>query len=302
MSRVAIWIANGVLFALCCFLVASLLNELAAEWLGADTKAGAIAAPAPRAPERSWQDRQVILERNLFNVSTLASVETTPVPEEELLEATKLPLELRGTVASENPALAWAAVEDTQSRRNLVVRVDDRLLDRARVLRIERRRIVLENGGRREELALAEEDGESAQQRQTGPRPLRQAQRRPRRRARNDSRVRQLAEDRFAVRRSDVQEAARNPAQLFSQARILPKYEGGQMVGVQLNAIKPGSLFEQIGLQDGDTITELNGIAVTSPQDSANLLRELTDADSFSVIVTRADGQEQTLNYEVGGE
>ena len=61
---------------------------------------------------------------------------------------------------------------------------------------------------------------------------------------------------------------ANNPAALFSQARILPKYENGQMVGVQVNAIKAGSLFQQIGLQDGDTITEFNGIQVTGQQES----------------------------------
>ncbi len=298
MSRVGIWIANVVLFSLCCFLVASILNELAAEWLEDDTRARSAVAPAPSAPARTWQDRQMILTRNLFNVSTLAPTRP-PQPEDEKLEATRLPLELRGTVASENPALAWAAVEDTQNRRNLVVRVDDRLLDRARVLRIERRRIVLENDGRREELALSEEDG--APSASSAPAPRRRARTERREPQRDLSRVRKLAEDRFAVQRRDVEEVARNPAQLFSQARILPKYEAGQMVGVQLNAIKPGSLFEQIGLQNGDTITELNGIEVTSPQESANLLRELTDADRFSVMVTGPDGEERTLNYDVGG-
>ena len=37
------------------------------------------------------------------------------------------------------------------------------------------------------------------------------------------------------------------------------------MVGVQVNAIKPGSLFEQIGLQNGDMITEFNGIPIERP-------------------------------------
>ncbi len=300
MSRFGIWIANGILFALCCFLVASIVNDVVAEWLEEAPGALASAPPPPASPPRSWQDRQVILTRNLFNVSTLAPAAPS-APEEEELEATKLPVELRGTVASENPALAWAAVEDTQNRRNLVVRVNDRLLDRATVVRIERRRIVLDNSGRREELALAEGDAPAASTTRaprTSNRLARVEQRREE--VARLARVRQLAEDRFAVPRSDVEQAARNPAQLFSQARILPKYESGQMVGVQLNSIKPGSLFEQIGLQEGDTITELNGIAVTSPQESASLLRELTEADRFTVIVTGPNGQERTLNYEIG--
>jgi S1-C subfamily serine protease len=90
----------------------------------------------------------------------------------------------------------------------------------------------------------------------------------------------------------------RNPATLFSQARILPKYVDGQMVGVQLNAIKPGSLFHEIGIKDGDVIKELNGIKIDSPEQSAKILLEFVDAKSFNVVVDRDDqGGTQTFTY-----
>jgi general secretion pathway protein C len=111
--------------------------------------------------------------------------------------------------------------------------------------------------------------------------------------------VRRLAENRFQVARSDVETAARNPAALFSQARIMPRYEAGQMTGVQLNAIKPGSLFEQIGIQSGDTITQFNGIQINSPEESAQLMRELSEAKQFNVMVQGSDGRERTLTYEL---
>jgi S1-C subfamily serine protease len=71
------------------------------------------------------------------------------------------------------------------------------------------------------------------------------------------------------------------------------------MVGVQVNAIKKGSLLEEIGLTNGDTITEVNGIRITSPEDSTSVLKELAQAERFSVVVNRADGSERTLTYEV---
>jgi general secretion pathway protein C len=110
-------------------------------------------------------------------------------------------------------------------------------------------------------------------------------------------RVQRLAENRFGVSGEDVRSLANNPAALFSQARILPKYEEGQMVGVQLNAIQSGSLFEQIGIQNGDTITEFNGINITSQQDSAAVLRQLTEANEFNVTVTGADGQPRQMSF-----
>jgi general secretion pathway protein C len=248
---------------------------------------------------RDWQSRQVILERNLFNVSTLAP--GPPVDEQVDLEATKLPLRLLGTAAVGDPARSWAAVEDQESREHSVVRIGDTLRGTATVERIERRRLVLRNAGRLEELALAEdEDGAPAAKGRR--RVAARGRSDPRRSARSRAaaeRVKRLAENRFRVDRTAAAEVADNPASLFSQARILPKYTDGEMVGVQLNAIKAGSLFEQIGIQNGDTITEFNGIRITNQQDSAAVLRELTQATDFQVTVSGADGEERHLTYEV---
>jgi general secretion pathway protein C len=296
MSRFAIWIVNGVLFALCCFLTASLVNGWVGEWLSATPgEAPAPSAAAPRAG-RDWSERKAILDRNLFQVSTLqpeAPAAPEPAAEDEELEATRLPLKLLGTVAASDPRASWAAVEETTRRERIVVRPQDRLLDKATVVRIERRRIVLENAGKREELALDEEGRPSLipMARPAGVAPADVAELR--------ERVQRLAEDRFQVQREEVNEAIRNPAELFSQARILPKYENGQMTGVQINSIQSGSLFEEIGIRNGDVITQVNGIVVTSPQDSAALLRELTESNVFEVNVLGADGQPRTLSYVV---
>lgn len=303
LGRIAVWAANAALFVLCCWLTAGLVNAGIAERLAAPPPPPAPRAIATATPSREWSDRQAILDRNLFQVSTLLpdtpEPEVSEVPEEEL-EATRLPLRLLGTVASESPKAAWAAIEDQQNRKQIVVRVDDRVLDKAQVVRIERRRIVLQNGAKREELALDEDE--------TGGVTLRPGQRPPIAAVAPPpggaedlrDRIRRLSDSSFQVDREQVEETMRNPAELFSEARILPKYDNGQMVGVQLSSIKPGSLFEEIGIQNGDTVTQVNGITVTSPQDSAALLKELTESTDFQVSVQGADGQTRTLSYSIG--
>jgi general secretion pathway protein C len=299
-SRLGIWVVNAALFALCCFLTAGLANGWIAEWLAAAPSA---APPPPRvasAPARAWADRQVILDRNLFQVSTLLpekAADAAPAVTEEELEATRLPLKLLGTVAAKDQKASYAAVEDQQNHKQIVVRVDDHLLDKATVIRIERRRIVLQNGAKREELALDENEVPGAGVRTSGAArpaigqpPLADLR----------ERVQRLSEGNFQVQRQDVAEMARNPAQLFSDARMLPIYANGGMVGVQLSSIKPGSIFENIGLQDGDTVTQVNGITVTSPQDSAALLKELSSASQFDVQVLGPDGQTRSLTYSIG--
>jgi general secretion pathway protein C len=71
------------------------------------------------------------------------------------------------------------------------------------------------------------------------------------------------------------------------------------MVGLQINAIKPGSLFEEIGIQSGDVITKLNGITIDNPQESAKVLTEFAEAESFTVDVERGDGSSDTLEFRI---
>jgi general secretion pathway protein C len=305
MKRALILSINGILLVACCFVAGGLVAAIAGAALlpPVDGEVATTTVAAPTA--RHWEDRQRILTRNLFNVSNLAPAEVTPVETSESYDKTRLPLRLLGTVASTNPNTAWAAVEDRDERRELVVRIGDRLKGRAEVLRIERRRIVLQNGTRREELTLEERpDGGPRQASARAPargRPRPVAARAPSRASpRPNPQIERLGDNRFAVQRTDVEALSADPTALFSQARILPKYgQDGQMQGVQLNAIKQGSLFQQVGIQDGDTITRVNDIEVRDQQASLQVFQEFTQSSDLTVTVTGRDGNERTLEYEV---
>jgi general secretion pathway protein C len=285
MKRVLILTANAGLLVLCCFLASGIIADVAGALLAPDASdAGPTAAASGQSP-RDRSNRQVILTRNLFNVSTLAPGPV--VDEEEEYEKTKLPLRLLGTAAADDTALSWAAIEDLESKEHLVVRVDQEIKGGARVVRIERRRIVLLNAGRREELAL---EGDAS------PPPVRRTAASGGRPGARGNLAR-LAENRFAVNRSEVENLVSNPTALFSQARILPKYEGGQMVGVQVTGIKPGSLFEQAGIQNGDTITGVNGSPVTGPEGASLLMRQMTEGGDIVVEGQSGDGRPFTKTF-----
>jgi general secretion pathway protein C len=293
MARYLSWLANAVCFVLCCFFAARTVNAIVGASLGAAPDAASAPVPALAAAAPSWNERQVILERNLFNASLLAPANGGAALEEDL-EATKLPLTLLGTVGALEPENAWAAIEDRESHQIRVVRVNDELRPNAIVLRIERRRVVIRENGSPRELVLAEDEAATATAVSVGRVPAAAARRTP-------PMPRRAAARRFGepteVAPADAANL-RNPAALFAQARILPKYEGGQMVGVQVNAIKPGSIFERIGIRDGDVIKELNGIRIDSPEQSARILLEFVDARRFDVVV-RNDQGEQVINFDV---
>jgi len=294
MGRLGIRIANVALFTLCCFLVASVVNQISAELLlPARTAALAPARPAVLA-SRAWDDRQAILDRNLFDAKlTSEAAPPPPPPSDEPLEETKLPLKLLGTAASGDPKFARAAIEDQSSREHQVVRVDQEIegYPQVRVEAIERRRLILDNRGRREELALSEEQLDLAARRPSPPdRTSRQTRsRRPRPSSRLADRLEQMRGARDAGR-----SGARSASVLFQGGTPMPKYENGEIVGMQLTDIKPGSFYEKLGFEDGDVITELNGIAMNSAAASAQILSQFTEAEEFNIVVRGPDGGSET--------
>ncbi|MBW2272461.1 MAG: hypothetical protein JRG96_04260 [Deltaproteobacteria bacterium] len=159
MRGVLIRLTNVALFTLACWLVSLVFNEILAERLrphGISAQAGAAYVPES-APQ--WDERKVIIDRNLFGAKVAHEPSPVPVVEvSEEVEETKLPLELLGTLWSSDSQLSTAAIRDTSSRVDQVLAVGETLeeRDQVTVAAIERGRVILQNGSRREELLLAE--------------------------------------------------------------------------------------------------------------------------------------------------
>ncbi len=308
MTRAIVWALNGVLIALCAFLTAGLIKAVAGHWLVGATPTEHAAASAPPEPPATWEDRQAILEKNLFNVSTLlpeAAPEDIAPPPDANLEETKLPLRLLGTLASTTPGDARAAVENQrEGRKIVVVRVGDEILEGVRVVAVERRRIVIDNGGKREALSLDDETEQRiSQQDPNAGRAIARASARAAPRPAPLPRARRIPEQAAAApaqaSRAPGAGDLGDPASIASQARFLPKYdeESQQLLGIEVTAIKPGSLLEEIGVQEGDVIIEFNGMDLENGEDSAALWRELADATSFEVQVIGKDGEPRLIEY-----
>lgn len=292
MGRSLSWLANAALFIFCCSLVAESANAVFAALLDPGP-VPAVARHHPPPRSRAWEDRQVILSRNLFNASTFAPVVEVPVAED--LEATRLPLKLHATAASNDSARSLAIVEDLETGENSVVRVGGELSEgKARVLLIERKRVVLTENGTTRELTFDEGKpaGVSRTSRSSRSSLRSRSSRASRssrlaRRSRRPSPVREaiqpLARDRFVVPRRTIEDLVRNPNSLLGQADLVPAFEDGEMVGVKIRRPKAGSVFEQLGIQDGDVIVELNGVAIDSPDQTARIMAELATADEISI-------------------
>jgi general secretion pathway protein C len=280
MRRWAIWAANAALFTLGCFLLARIGVAILAE-VALPARAEVIAIrPGTSAVAQSWADHNIITDRNIFGAKLTAEEVVVEVEPDLSLEAalTKLPLELLGTVASNDPSIASAAINDVGTRKHQVVYLGDALDNHPLVTvhSITRAVVFLESNGKLEKLELADDGTDRAAKRKGRPKAKRAARRRaPRKSAAVKAPLEQLKQN----------AGGRSTATLYSQARIVPKWEDGKMVGVQLNQVKKGSLYEKIGIRSGDVITSLNGISIDSPQASSKLLSEFTQAKEFDIIM-----------------
>lgn len=259
------WTLNAVLFAVGCLLAADTANEVVAATPLAPSSEQSAARPSRAAAvERSWIDRQVIRDRHPSDSDAMVPA-PPPVPREDL-ETSGLPLTLRGTFAANEPSLSRATLYDRERKETLVVGIGDRIEDQALVVRIEQGRVVLrENGAPRELILEAAEQGAS---------PV----------------------TRSAALDSENEHAFFNP--LLGQGRVLPKFEdGGQMVGLEVSLIQAGSHFEEIGLANGDVITEFDGVPVDSQAQIVTILQKMSDADEYHMVGRRVDGSGQVWDF-----
>jgi len=260
MVRYLGWLANTALFTLCCFLVANTANAIIAAWLSQSPARAVELGPRSGPRSRTWDDRQQITQRNLFHSATLSVPASTPEPTDEELKETELPLKLWGTIAAEDPALSWASVEETGRKKNRAIsafRVGDQI-QTATVVGIERRRVVLLENGIRRSLSL---DDDAASTSLASSRPVKPPTRATTTRSSRRKSARSARREKTAKTDSPVG----NPSSLYSQARIVPEIdpETNLVTGLKLSAIQAGSIFEDVGIHNGEVITEIDGVSIS---------------------------------------
>jgi len=240
---------------------------------------GPAAADAARDPVEAYA---VIVERNLFRTTDRPIVADAMDP--GMLETTSLPLDLYGTIAGED-GRGYAIIEERDKKKQRLYKVGDRVAG-ATIVKILRNAVVLRVGENDQVLKKKETvaRGSNRLPAAAPPGPAPGAAPRPQARP--------------------PQAPPGSPpdlASLLTQARVTPHVtagSSGKPDGVVINEIQPGSLFESVGLVNGDVIQEVNGRAVTGVADLVAMYRDLKPGLSLSVKVTRA-GRQVVLNHTV---
>ncbi len=255
--------------------------------------------PAGETPPRDTDFKrfEVIASRNLFK-SQVEEIVDAPVQEE--IQETKLKLRLHGTAASDPHEFSVAIIEDIDRRERITVSVNDTIANGAKVVRIERRRVVIDNRGVQEAISMDDEDAKKDIKTRRAKQAKRDSQRARRIRRERPPRQRPVS-DRVAELKKQQERLDKQgmPAGLnqklhsvLTGAQLGPYFsEKGEFGGVKLSRIKKGGPFD--GMEEGTVCFEINGKPMTGVQ---SLPQEVSSAkDGAACVKCRTpDGTEIT--------
>ncbi|MBI5015430.1 MAG: PDZ domain-containing protein [Deltaproteobacteria bacterium] len=312
------WIATLAFAACAAYLSARVTSLLiASHFAVVETSIpGTPPATARRRGAELLSDYRIIDDRNLFNVRPPPPPPPPPVvvapPPPPILPPTPPPppapppeppldLKLVGTAVVAG-GKSFAVVSVGADLR--VVRETEEIVPGAVLLAVRADRIQVSWRGRTEEFALYETRTLSSTplaSRGRG-RPTAPAQRAVPTEAASppaSESVRRVSDDRWVVDAREVDQLRSNMGAVMTQVRVVPNFgEGGQPDGFKVFAIRPGSLFARIGLQNGDVIRRINGIDMQAPDQALAAYQQLQNETTINVEVVRQN-QSKTLTYVI---
>lgn len=289
-----------VLLGLTAWVMADAVGGMIAERLvspkpSAPGVSSAVASPAPQSkPVFSGS-----LSRNIFNsaqgpedISTISEEEIAISPESGAgmgmsFPKTTLGLKLIGTIIDPLGIYRLAAIEIKDTREQKLYKTGDTALG-AKVVMILRNRILLSRAGKMESLDADFTAGEpgAAGKPMAGVEMMGQD-------------VSKLSDSQYAVSKRYLNSQLASMNQLLTDVRAVPNVgKEGVTDGFKVFAIRKGSLFDKIGLQNNDVVKRINGIEIDSAEKGLELFQALKNETAFNVDLMR-QSQKTTMRFTV---
>lgn len=295
------WIVHLVLIGLFALALASIFTRMVKGRLevNADQVEQVIRRPSrPQTePKRRRPDYALIIDKNIFQAvvketSSPKKPAETAVTADQVknLAKTSLDVELRGTAVRDGGD-SFAIIEDKRAKKEDLYRVGDMILGQAKLIQIFENRVVVLHDGRKEILELFVEKEETKSKQRT----IASSKQPPRVLGRG---VRRLGSNRWSISREEIETAKANTSQLMTQIRVTPNFTEGKPDGFKLVSIKRGSIFDRLGLRNGDVVRQINGVPLDSPEKTMEVYGQLESGGSITLDVVRR-GRQQTFTYEL---
>ncbi|ANP66329.1 MULTISPECIES: type II secretion system protein GspC [Vibrio] len=229
-------------------------------------------------------DFNALQNANLFGKYTEQKAAVVEQPIVKDAPKTRLNLTLVGAVASSdaNTSLAVIANRGKQATYGLGEEIEG---TRATLKAVLVDRVIINNQGRDETLMM---EGIEYKKLSESPQVARaQAQR-------AEAATSDVGEKLEQIR----EEIAKDPQSVFKYITISPVKKDGDIVGYRVSPGRDAALFNDVGLQPGDIAVQLNGIDLSDPSSSVQLMQVMSDPQELNLTVER-DGQQYDIYIQL---
>ena len=102
-----------------------------------------------------------------------------------------------------------------------------------------------------------------------------------------DAGIQSIGKNQVRVKRELLDRLLANPMAVAKGARVIPASKNGVAVGFKLYAIRPRSVWARLGFVNGDTVTRVNGMDVSSPDKGLEVYTRLREAKALTIDIER---------------
>ena len=204
---------------------------------------------------------------------SLDTVAKSSVPKKPTRKPSPLMLTLIGTFITTGQE-PYAIIESKKKREQEMFLLEDSVFDQATLKKIFKDRVEIDHNGEIEVLFLDDSIGSSG-----------------------DSGVSEDSDD-FVIDEAEVDKGLENLPLLLTQARAVPYFKDGRAIGLRLFAIKTGSLYEKVGLRNGDILKSINGNSLGDISQALKLFEKLKEERSITLLLERAK-KEREFRYTI---
>lgn len=251
---------------------------------------GGVGAGGRKRP-KTLADYDVILARNLFNSSDRKDKPAFVTPDDDSTpaEKTTLPINLIGTIILTDPSRSVATLEDKSNATVYPVRQEDEIPAKIKIIRIEPDRVTFMN--------LANRKKEYTELPDTAKKSNNPTIKLGAKKEVAGAGIEAVAPNSFVIAKGEVDKALSDINNILTQARAVPNFENGVPNGYKLFQIVPGSIYDKLGLVNGDIILSFNNQALTDPGKAFEQLSELKNMKHLEIQMKR-DGKPVTQQYD----
>ena len=100
------------------------------------------------------------------------------------------------------------------------------------------------------------------------------------------------------MQRSYLNQQIQNLPQLLNQARAVPHFNQGKLDGFMITTIAPGSLYQKVGLQNGDILRKVNGQSILNAEQAMRMYQSLQQASNIDLEIQRG-GSIVPIHYTI---